>query len=214
MVIDHVNYVFLGHTANILWYLGRAAFPLFAFAVACNLTRGTSAWGYVEKLILLGIVSQPLYATLMVSDEANILFTLATGVVLAVALRPQHPAVQHLVFFAGIAAIFSSLFRVRAGVDYGIAGLLLPVALYLVLEGRRSHIFWLALLVFALNWYPIDDPWRLKPVQVACFAGAVSVGVALTGLALRTRGRFLPRYALHIFYPGHLCVLMIIHYWL
>jgi hypothetical protein len=35
-----VNYVFLGHTANIMWYLGRPAFPLFAFAVACNLQRG------------------------------------------------------------------------------------------------------------------------------------------------------------------------------
>jgi hypothetical protein len=150
----------------------------------------------------------------MATDEGNILFTLAAGAVLAVALRPQHLVVQHLVFSVSIATIFSSLFRVRGGMDYGIAGMLFPAALYLVLEGRRTHIFWLALLLFALNWYPIDDPWKLKPVQVACFAGAVSILVVLAALVLRTRPRFLPRYALYIFYPGHLVVLIVIHHWL
>ena len=214
MVMDHVNYVFLGHTANILWYLGRAAFPLFAFAIACNLLRGTREWAYTQKLILLGIVSQPLYATLMASDEGDILFTLSASAVLIVGLRTRPIAVQHFVFFVAVAAIFSSLFRVRAGVDYGIAGMLFPVVLYFVLEGRRSHLIWLTLLLFALNWYPIDDPWVLKPIRVACFTGGVSIIVVVASLILRTRRRFLPRYALHIFYPGHLLVLMIIHYWL
>jgi hypothetical protein len=214
MVVDHVNYVFFDHVANIMWYLGRPVFPLFAFALVCNLIRGTKVPDYVGKLILLGVVSQPLYATLMVTDEGDVLFTLAVGAVLVTALRPQHLVVQHLVFLAGIATIFSSLFRVREGLDFGLAGMLLPAALCLVLEGRRSHALWLALLLFALNWYPIDNPWKLQPIQVACFAGGVSVLVALAALALKNRARFLPRYALHVFYPGHLLVLLAIRQWL
>jgi hypothetical protein len=98
--------------------------------------------------------------------------------------------------------------------DFGLAGMLLPAALCLVLEGRRSHALWLALLLFALNWYPVDNPWKLQPIQVACFAGGVSVLVALAALALKNRARFLPRYALHVFYPGHLLVLLAIRQWL
>jgi hypothetical protein len=150
----------------------------------------------------------------MATDEGDVLFTLAVGAVLFTALRPQHLVVQHLVFLAGIATIFSSLFRVREGLDFGLAGMLLPAALGLALEGRRSHVLWLALLLFALNWYPVDNPWKLQPIQVACFAGAVSILVALTALALKNRARFLPRYALHIFYPGHLLVLLAIRQWL
>jgi hypothetical protein len=214
MVVDHVNYVFLGHVANIFWYFGRAVFPLFAFALVCNLIRGTNVPDYVGKLILLGVVSQPIYATFTATGEGNTLFTLAVGAVLIVALRLQRPMVQHLIFLAGIVAIFSSLFRVREGLDYGIAGMLFPAALYLVLEGRRSHALWLVLLLFALNWYPINNPWKLEPIKVAWFAGTGAILVALTGLALKKRPRFLPRYALHIFYPGHLLVLMTIHRWM
>jgi hypothetical protein len=143
-----VNYVFLGHTANIMWYLGRPAFPLFAFAVACNLQRG---------------------------DEVA-------------ALRPKaNPA------WRCVTAHLCDSDGHRRG-QYSLH----PCH-------RRK---------FALNWYPIDDPWKLKPVQVACFAGAVSILVVLAALVLRTRPRFLPRYALYIFYPGHLVVLIVIHHWL
>jgi hypothetical protein len=213
MVVDHVNYVFFGHVANIMWYLGRPVFPLFVFALACNLMRGTKVSDYAEKLILLGVVSQPIYATLMATDAGDTLFTLAVGAVIVVALRRQHLMAQHFVFFAAVATIFISPFRVREGLDYGLAGMLLPAALYLVLEGRRSHIVWLALLLFALNWYPVA-PWQLKPIQVACFTAAGSVLIALSALTLKGRARFLPRYALHVFYPGHLLVLLGIKYWL
>jgi hypothetical protein len=213
MVIDHVNHIFLGHVANIIWYLGRPVFPLFVFALACNMARGTSTPSYVEKLILLGVVSQPVYATLFVSDIGNTLFTLAVGAVIISVLRSQHLAVQHLVFLVATVTIFSSSLHVREGLDYGVAGMLLPAALYLVLEGKWSHVPWLLLLIFALNWFP-PDPWRLKPLQVACFTVAGSAVIVVTALALRNRPRFLPRYALYIFYPGHLLLLLCIQRWL
>ena len=83
MLADHVNYAFFGHVANFMWYLGRPVFPLFVFAMVCNLIRGTDALEYVGKLILLGVVSQPFYATLMATDQGNTLFTLAVLVMAA-----------------------------------------------------------------------------------------------------------------------------------
>jgi len=72
MLADHVNYAFFGHVANFMWYLGRPAFPLFVFAMVCNLIRGTDALEYAGKLILLGVFSQPLYATLMARLAAGL----------------------------------------------------------------------------------------------------------------------------------------------
>jgi hypothetical protein len=211
MLVDHVNYLFGDASPNLMWLLGRAAFPLFVFALACNLMRGTKLARYVQILILLGAVSQPIFATTTSIVQGNIIFTLAVGAVVAAAMRTQRPMTQHLIFAAGIACILSPFVQARYGLDYGVAGILLPAALLCVLEGKWWHTIWLVLLVFALNWYP-SEGWKLHPIEAACFAGGLSSAVALAALALRNRPRFLPRYALHVFYPGHLLVLMIIHY--
>jgi hypothetical protein len=82
-----------------------------------------------------------------------------------------------------------------------------------VLQGRLSFTPWLVLLLFALNWYPSENPWSLQPIQAALFAGAASVLICIAALSLKKWPRFLPRYALHVFYPGHLLVLLAIHLW-
>jgi hypothetical protein len=211
MVLDHVNYMFFGHAVDAMWYLGRPVFPLFVFALTCNLMRGTNIADYVGRLILLAVVSQPLYATAMAAGIGNVLFTLAVGAVVAVALRAQSVMLQHGVFLIATLLIFTSLLQVRDGLDYGLAGMLLPAALFLVLEGNWSHLPWLGALVAGLNWYP-DLPWRFGPTQVAVVAAGGAILVALAALALRGRARFLPRYALHIFYPGHLAVLIVVRH--
>jgi len=213
MVIDHVNYVFIARDPNAIWYLGRPVYPLFAFALACNLLRGAAPWPYVQRLALVGLISQPIFSSLMPVNYANILFTLAVGVCVIVALRPQSLLVQHLVFLVATLLMFSASLRVRGGLDYGLAGVLFPAALYLMLEGRTSHGIWFAFMLFGLNWAEIDDPWSLRPLLVAFIAGAGGILIVLAAMTLKNRRRFLPRYALHVFYPGHLLVLLAIHRW-
>jgi hypothetical protein len=210
MVIDHVNVVFLKHDANVLWKLGRIAFPLFAFALACNLQRGTKAAGYVGVLLLLGAISQPIYAVALGAGDGNTLFTLAVGATILTALRSQNPVLQHAVFFAGAVAIFSSFLPARSGLDFGLAGMLFPAALFMVMDGGRSHVIWLVLMLVGLNWY-YPNPWELAPIGTAMFTAAGVVTVLLLAAAFKNRPRFLPRYALHFFYPGHLLVLMAIY---
>jgi len=213
MVVDHVNYVFFGHVINLMWYLGRPVFPLFVFALVCNVVRGTKMLDYLGRLVLVGLFAQPIYATLMATGIANTLFTLAAGAVAIVALRAQRSAVQHLVFLAAVAFIFVPIFRAQDGLDYGIAGILFPAALYFVLTGQFAHGLWLALLLFALNWYPVENPWKLEPIQAALVAGGGALLIALCALWFRKLPRFLPHSALYIFYPAHLLVLFLIHRW-
>src|SRR5262249_17823529 len=90
MVVDHVNAMFLqGPEVSIWWELGRIVFPLFCFALACNMLRGTRVPGYVGMLLLLGVVSQPIYAKALNADDGNILFSLAVGATVLAALRTR-----------------------------------------------------------------------------------------------------------------------------
>ncbi len=214
MVVDHINYVFIGHDANNMWYIGRPVFPLFAFVLTCNLIRGAHLPEYVARMIFLGVISQPLFSTLMDTDSGDTVFTLAVGAVLAPMLWIQRSLRQHLILLAAVLLIFGTTLRVRAGVDYGLAGLAFPGALYLVLRGKLSHSLWLAALLFALNWQADGDPWKLAPIRVTLWTAFGAASIVLASLSLRGHPRFLSNRALYIFYPGHFLVLLAIRHWI
>jgi hypothetical protein len=206
MVIDHANIVLLNRGVQPLWQFGRIAFPLFAFVLACHCLRGTRPAGYVQRLLLWGVVSQPIYTFVLGGVEGNTIFTLAVAATVITALKQQSRLLQHAVFLVGALLIFSGFVPVRSGVDYGLAGVLFPAALFLVLSGSRSHIVWLVLLLFGLNWhYP--NPWELLTIQTASLAAGGAAATIAIAVALRDRPRFLPRYAFYIFYPAHLLIL-------
>ena len=124
-------------------------------------------------------------------------------------MRTRGLWLQHAVLGVGVVAVFSPWIRARSGLDFGLAGMLFPAALFLVMDGRWSHVVWLALLLVGLNWHQ-PNPMQFAPLSAVLFAGVGSVAVVLLALAFRHRPRFLPRYALHVFYPAHLLVLMAI----
>jgi hypothetical protein len=210
MVVDHANVIFLEHHLNALWYLGRVAFPLFCFVVACHLERGANVSKYVVLLLLVGALSQPLY-TMGLSDVAgNTLFTLAIAVAIATVLLTQRPCVQHIVFLAAAISILSPFIEARSGVDFGLAGMLFPAAILLVLHGRCIHVVWVAVFLIGLNWHN-PNPWQYSPIPTTLFAGVGSAVILFFALAFRGRPRFVPRFTFHVVYPGHLLVLMVIH---
>ena len=210
MVVDHVNTILLGHEANALWYLGRVAYPWFGLALACHLQRGTPPARYAPALLLLAIASQPIYGAAFGGGEASPIATLALAAITIVALRPCDLWLQHLVFAAGSAALLAPWLQARSGVDFGLAGILFPAALFLVMAGRRSHTVWLAVMLLMLNWHRPEAIVSHQTVLAALSAALGSaVVVALAGV-VKGRPRFLPRYALHVFYPGHLAILIAI----
>lgn len=222
MLLDHVNTALLKSAVPLLWRFGRIAFPLFCFVLACHLVRGLEPGRYVRTLLLVGILTQPLFAAAFSTDQANVLFTLGVGAVLAAALSAEAPWKQHLVLAAGVAAVFAVPIRTRTGMDFGMPGMLLPAALTLTLAGSRLHVtlagsrlhgVWLVLLVFSLNAEARrgpDETWLSGASLDALFAGLGGLVVLALAAAFRGRPRFLPRYALHAFYPGHLLALIVL----
>ena len=211
MVGDHVDTILLDGGAPWLWRLGRAAYPLFALVAALHLARGADARAYAGALLLWAVPTQLVYALAFPygSTEASILVTLAMGAVLADALE-RAGAWRHLAFAAGLAACLLAPDLARTGVDFGLAGVLLPPALLGALRRPRTDGAWLALTLVALNasgWHPPGES-RLVSTLSAALVGAAALGLAAwLGPRLAGRPRFLPARALQLFYPAHLAVL-------
>ncbi len=106
MFIDHIGRLFFPD-ATIMVAVGRLSFPLFAWLAAMGEKHTSDIKKYVTRLILLGIISQPIYGYiyyLMFDTEPkqlNILFTLATGVLMIRAAKPM----VHVFFKIAIAFI-------------------------------------------------------------------------------------------------------------
>ncbi|GJE54354.1 TraX family protein [Methylobacterium thuringiense] len=212
MIGDHVDTILLDGHAVPLWRLGRIAFPLFCLAAALHLARGHDPGRYVLTLLLIAVPTQPIYATAFPygTTEASILVTLAAGTAFAVWLA-KAGAWRHAVLAAGLACVLLLPSLAKTGVDFGLAGVLVPGAFLLALTGRAGGVAWLVAVILALNvhgWHPRGE----APLPSAMFdAATILVGVAaivLFAMGLQGRPRFLPRYALHAFYPGHLLALV------
>ena len=209
MLGDHVNTVLLDSEQREFWHLGRIAFPLFCYVTACHLLRGADARRYLIVLLVLAVATQPIFALTFNNQLGSILFTLAGGAALALWMRRIPVWAQHLIFLIGVAIAFTLPLEARSGVDFGVPGMLLPAAMLLALS-RPAHLVWLAVLLFTINAYALRPPgepgWQGALVDGAC---AMLGSMAVIGVAslFRGRPRFLPRYALQLFYPGHLAAL-------
>jgi hypothetical protein len=112
-----------------------------------------------------------------------------------------------------VAITFAFPSATKTGLEFGIDGILFPAAILLVLEGRRGHVVWLVALVIGQNWngeVAPGEPWVLDALIDAAYAGLGSLVILSIALVLQNQARFLPRYAFHIFYPGHLAVLAVL----
>jgi TraX protein len=218
MLGDHINSAVVDPPALLVWQFGRIAFPLFCFVLASHLAGGMDTRTHVVRLLVFGALTQPIFTAAFPWSprEANVLFTLAAGAALARALAGRPSWLQHSAFALGAAVILSGPTLARTGVDFGLSGILFPAALMLLLQGRWIHGLWVVVLLFGLNYgarRPGEEPLALGAGLDAVYAGLGSLCVIGSAAALSGRGRFLPRYALYAFYPGHLLGLALWRAW-
>ncbi|MBD2097289.1 TraX family protein [Trichocoleus sp. FACHB-591] len=130
MVIDHVGVVFF---PNVLAFrvVGRLSFPLFAWLLTQGEQHTRNIERYLIRLLLLGIVSQPLYVVALQGEFLNILFTLMLGVAM-LRLGRRYPEQRYWIWAASMVAAELLKF------EYGAYGL----AIIGLLSQFRSSYYW------------------------------------------------------------------------
>lgn len=138
MIIDHAGRFFWPH-AMIPIALGRLSFPLFAWLASMGEKHTTNLKKYLRRLIILGVISQPIYAytyhlLFSVWAPLNILFTLAFGVGLIAGLKRIHiPILKLIALMLGL--MLAEIIRVEGGA-YAV------MTIYLMSLFRRESIRW------------------------------------------------------------------------
>lgn len=192
MVLDHVGAIFFPY----LLYLripGRLSFPIFAYYTALGGANTKNPKGYFCKLLVMALITQPIYQALL-PGHLNILFTLLYGAAVVYLFHQQKP----LPALLAVCLLGGSF--VITEIDYGAYGILTIFLFYLTLNKPvwSSYILQ-GLLQVGNHLFSYSHP-------IQAFSVAALPLIHCKKLPHVT----LPRYFFYAFYPLHLCLLLLI----
>ena len=202
MVIDHIGYLFFPDV--LIWRLvGRLSMPLFAYGIARGYGHSRengTLWNYFGKIALFAAASQlPFY--LMAGEGANIGFTWAFSLLLLIiAGRTDISRPRAVLECVGVLAA-----AYLADIDYGIYGVLMPLAM-----GTRKGYDRMFLYTVALWALYVLVNGTGGMIQVADCA-AVTLLAALKPQDGKIR---LPKWFFYVFYPAHILILVAIKHFM
>ena len=167
MTLDHIGLMLLPKW-TILRILGRLALPIYAYMIAegCRYTRDRKK--YFLRLALLAALCQAVYFFAMDSVYMCILVTFSLSIALIGAIenfQEKRTRGSQLLAFATLLGVFFLCVALPElwkgsdfGIDYGIAGVLLPVLVYFGREKTKYLTAGLILLGFGyggVQWFAL-----------------------------------------------------------
>lgn len=137
MLIDHINTCLYDRASVWAWLIGRLAFPLFGLTFVLTL-KAHKAMATAKRLFIWAICTQPVYALAFANTgfspwwAGNILFSFAAvAYLVALAQTPSAASVAK-----GL-AVFVVASIIQAPSSFGVAGLILLLALYCAIYGEH-----------------------------------------------------------------------------
>lgn len=198
MVIDHIGYIFFPDM--LIWRLiGRLSMPLFAYGIAkgyeYSRQKGT-LWKYFWKLALFSAVSRiPFY--LMMGEGENIGVTWAFSLLLLIIVGHRNISRPRAVLECLGVLVAAYILDV----DYGIYGVLMPLAMGT--KKGYSRMFLYTVMLWGL-YVLMNGSGGM--IQIAACAAVPVLAV----LKLQDEKIRLPRSFFYVFYPAHILILLMI----
>lgn len=213
MVIDHVGLFFFPQFTFFRW-IGRLAFPLFAWMIASGAVHSRNVRSYASRLLLLAVLAQAPFwyanqSIYMPSWFFNVVFTLCLGLFSIIVIR----SVSNRVYWL-LATLGSAVLAIAFNTDYGVAGVLSIVAFYLFRKNFRilavSQAFilgFLPLAVYQLQQHQIVDLSRFYLASSIEWVGLISL--IIIKLHSQQSGPKV-KYFFYYFYPSQYLVILAI----
>lgn len=205
MLCDHVGICLTNRIASGWNYIGRLAFPIFAFQICEGYQHTHDLKKYLLKLLVFAIISQIPFNlfeyALGSSFHLNVLFTLLLGLI---AITCFDKSTNKLVGFLGV-AICVALGKILQ-VDYGYWGVLLVFCFYLFKNNKilMSLIFLLLVMAkYCNNLIESNFYYQYIALAIGTFSAIIPIVLYNGQQGHKTK------YFLYIFYPVHLVVLAI-----
>ena len=197
MTVDHIGLV-LYPDYTVFRFVGRLAFPLFAYLLVLGVESTRNLRGYFNRLLFFGMVSQIPFALangVQPWEKLNIFFTLALGLATVYFMEKNSPLI-----FIPLAASFLP-------VDYGVYGTATILFFYILRKDWRVGAGLFALVNAVLYLIePSYQPLALLalPLILLHSWGRLNFGGGDRGHPLFTK------YFFYVYYPLHLLALVAI----
>ncbi len=207
MFIDHLSYSLYG---KLTWlnYIGRLAFPIFAFQIVEGYKHTKNIKKYFIRLFVFAIISEiPFYLFhSIISDKfaLNVMFTLLLGL-LCIWIWEKMPTKWLSCFI-----IFSlCLVAEVTNMDYGYWGVLLIMVFYLCRDNKIKTLIGF-LVMISIRFLPNIIISDFRYTYLYLFIGTLCAIIPIL-LYNEKQGKKI-KYAIYVFYPLHLLILYGIHF--
>lgn len=222
MLSDHIWATAMSF-GNWMTYIGRMAFPIFAFQIAEGFVHTSNVKKYCLRLLSFAVISE-LPFNLFYSSRwfnpyhQNVLFTLLLGLLAIIVidnLRKNITAKNIALSVLWIALICVA--SVIGFVDYGFSGMIMVVMFYLL---RDFPFAWLAQLVamvlinivfFEGQVFPVEILGKTFEIPTQGFAVFSLIPIWFYGGKKGYSSKIM-QYGFYAFYPVHMLVLYLIKY--
>ena len=218
MFVDHSGKALFGNMQE-MRILGRIAFPIYAWCMVVGLCYTRSVPKYLGRILLTGIISQPLYMVALNHrwNEPNIFLTLFLGLCAMWGIKEKKWGSK---FWAPVVCV---CLATLLNVDYGWRGVMLFILLWAVRDSRSGIAA--VMVAFFLFWgasYSVTKSLFGIPLQIgslpAFLSGPLSAFLRMETYALLSLPFILirfpndlktPRWLSYVLYPAHLAVIWI-----
>ena len=210
MCCDHISYLLYGGFSH-LNYIGRIAFPIFAFQISEGYIHTNNLKKYFLRLFVFALISQipfMLFCSIFTKQiSLNIFFTLLLGLISIIIydkfnkLETENKLLHLFYNFAGILfAILMGILAEFINVDYGAFGVSIIFVFFLFKKHKffMNIGFILCTTIYYLKNMLICNKYTLIFVFTL-------IPLIFINLYNNKRGKNL-KYILYIFYPAHLLI--------
>jgi hypothetical protein len=207
MTLDHVGYLFFPSDL-VFRFFGRLSFPIFAFLIAEGYRKTKNVYVYLFRLLIFGLISQPIFRLVMKTEELNIFLTLSLGllsILLFDKMRNKKLGILFVILIAAAAYFLKS--------DYGAYGVFSIFFFWLYGEKKDFTKLFLSQCLLVVFYVVIEKLSLLNgnlTVNPYYFFQIFSLfALFFIYLYNNERGREL-KYFFYAFYPVHLMILALI----
>ncbi len=190
MLIDHSGAVLFPQHI-ILRYIGRLAFPIFAYQISIGYQKTSNVYKYMGRLAILAFISQLPY-WLAFHNGVNIFFTLLYGLVVLYV----YDRIDNIL---GIAFMLPSLLLTQ--MDYGFYGICMILLFYIF---KENFLLQSVTVTFLTLFYGYVE--HGSEIQTFCLVALILIYV-IPKINWNIR---MNKYIFYFFYPIHLLILYFI----
>ena len=223
MLVDHLGAVIFPQY-RIMRIIGRIAFPIYAYCLTVGCVYTHNMLRYVQRIVLLALIVQPLYVVAMHHTNAamysvafaenpvwavlnfyiaswnhpSILLSLALGLILLWSIRDRHLIIT--------VAMLVFTWIIQDSLDYGFNGILLMLLFFLFCQ---IPLLSLPVVAGFIIWWGMQG--SMYEIFGLRFSSQIFAVLALPFIYIRTNTRLrINKWVFYLFYPAHLIVILVL----